>query len=261
MAFADGLLDDAQSRAIEQRLAVDEALRQRLHPFLVTGRPLARFFERSMTAELPDRLLDAVLGAPSAAPAAAPKSSAPARPAGGSLHWLFGAAPLRLAGAMGSALAVGILAGWIVRGDEPEAPGARSASLMLETSRGLLARGDLRQALDASPAGTTHLGATVKVRPQLTFVTADGTVCRQYRLDVSETQGFGGIACRLGSDWRIDVHTPAAAMQAPAVGFRTADGPNNPPAVEGAVDKLMAADRLTDQQEQDLIRKGWNTGR
>jgi len=261
MAFADGLLDDAQSRAIEQRLAGDEALRQRLHPFLVTGRPLARFFEHSLTAELPDRLVDTILGA---APAPTkPKASPQARPAGGMMDWLFGAAPLRLAGSMGSALAVGLLGGWIVRGDIPVAPGTRTASLMLDTSRGLLAQGDLRQALDAVPAGTTHRGAAVSVRPQLTFATADGTLCRQYRLEVSETQGFGGIACRVGPEWRIDVHAPAGAMPAPAGGVRPATGPGttNPVAVEAAVDKLIVGDRLTDQQELDQIRTGWATNR
>jgi anti-sigma factor RsiW len=60
MAYADGLLDEAQSRVLDARLASDPDLQRRLQPFVVTGRPLARLFNDTLTAELPTRLLDTI---------------------------------------------------------------------------------------------------------------------------------------------------------------------------------------------------------
>jgi anti-sigma factor RsiW len=253
MAYADGLLDEAQSRALEARLAEDAALRARLEPFVVTGKPLARLYERALSNEFPDRLVDAIFSG--AKPVAAP---APDRKPLWSPFGSFGM--LRLTGALAAGLAVGVIAGWFVRGEGSTA--ATGGALMIVTPRGNYAKGELAQVLETSPSGKIsasrdETGGRLVIKPDLTFLAQDGAVCRQYGLETSDG-AFGGVACRAGDGWRVDIHAPAPKAATAASGtVRPASGDQVPAAISGALDKMMASDPLTVQQEDELMKSGW----
>lgn len=273
MAYADGLLDEAQGHALEARLAVDPVLQQRLQPFVVTGKPLARLFNSALSAEVPSRLLDTIFETP--APRAATERG-PARTVNRSWDFRswpawFGSdigGPLRLAGMVSACLAVGVVAGWLARG-EFSAPVGGPGALMLVTARGTMARGDLAAALEGATSATPvrgrdETGASMTVRPRVTFIADGGAICRQYHLQTGGPEAFGGLACRTAEgDWRIEVHAPAAAMPDSREAVRTASGDVAPAAVEGAIDKMIRSDPMTVDDEKELIRRNWtrNSGR
>lgn len=263
MAYADGLLDPSQTRALEERLAADPQLRARLEPFVVTGRPLARLYQDTLETELPERLVDTIF----AKPARPEPATRAARSSSGGLRAWIGAlltdhgSGLRLAGALTAGAAVGVLAGWLARGEfgDGHGPGA----LLVATARGTMARGELAQALEQTPTGKilrieNGTGSGSVVAPELTFTTDAGTICRQYRLDGKDDGGFAGVACRIGpAEWRVDVHTPTVAAARQVGKVRPASG-ETAPVVAGAVDKMIASDPLTVKQEEELIRRGWH---
>jgi anti-sigma factor RsiW len=253
MAYADGLLDEAQSRELEARLAEDVGLRARLEPFVVTGKPLARLYERALSNDLPDRLVDTIFA--DATPVVAP---APDRKP---LWSPFGSlGMLRLTGALAAGLAVGVIAGWFVRGDGGTA--ATGGALMIVTPRGNYAKGELAQVLETSSSGKISVGrdetgGRLVIKPDLTFLAQDGAVCRQYGIETRDG-AFGGVACRSTDGWRVDVHAPAKKPATAANGnVRPASGDQVPAAISGALDKMMASDPLTVQQEDELMKSGW----
>jgi hypothetical protein len=257
MAYADGLLDEAQSRALEARLAEDTALRARLEPFVVTGKPLAKLYERALSTDLPDRLVDAIFT--DAKPVAAPvPDRKPVWSPFGSLGML------RLTGALAAGLAVGVIAGWFVRGDSGSS--TTGGALMIVTPRGNYAKGELAQVLETSPSGKIsetrdETAGRLVIKPDLTFLAQDGSICRQYGIETRDGS-FGGVACRAGEGWRVDVHTPAPRTVTVATGsVRPASGDQVPAAISGALDKMMASDPLTIQQEDELRKSGWRQSR
>jgi anti-sigma factor RsiW len=268
MAFADGLLDEAQMRAIEQRLAADPALQARLEPFLLTGRPLARLYEQSLAATLPDRLIDTVLSAP--APAGTSATVRPSTSTVAAARWFEWPGLLRFAAPLAAGLVVGGLTGWLAfaqLGEKSVGPGG----LLIATARGNFARGALADALDATQSGKIHVtgnsaAGSVVVLPRLSFLNAEGVPCRHYTAE-SDALVFDGVACRMApGSWRVDVHTPLPAARLSAPSGSTAVRPAitlvEPSAmVGGALDKMMASDAMTMAEEEKWLRNGWSANR
>lgn len=268
MAFADGLLDEAQTRAIAQRLAEDPALRARLEPFLVTGRPLARLYEQSLGATLPDRLIDAVLSTPAASTTHQPARKPEAAPRAAS--WFAWPGLLRFAAPLAAGLVVGGLTGWLAFaewGETSSAPGG----LLIATARGNFARGALADALETAPSGKLHAignetAGSVVILPRLSFLNAEGRPCRHYTAE-ADAMAFDGVACRTApGTWRVDVHAPSPGVRLSAARATTAVRPANtpvePPAVVGgALDKIMASDAMTSAEEEKWLRSGWSAQR
>ncbi len=178
MAYADGELDAAEARAVEALLARDPEARARLRLYLETAALARAAFADTLTEPVPERLVRAATGAGARIPPF-PRRIRP-RP---------------LAAAIAAGLAALLLVGgwWTLHPD----PAAR-----------------LARVLGTVPSGTEAEG----IRPLLTVVTADGRLCRRYRL---EAEGGEGLACRgADGDWRVVLWygDPAPATYAPAGG-------------------------------------------
>lgn len=260
MAYADGLLGEADVKALEERLAKDPALVARLEPFIVTGKPISRLFEKTLSTDIPDRLVDAIFAPP----------KQPSRAAGTARSgWtditktLRGSMLIRFGGPAFAGLAVAALSGWLIYGEVFNVI-APAGALLAATPRGTLAVGQLAASLDGQHAGPEFVkkgdeGRQLAIKVDLSFLAADGRVCRQYQVDTAG-QVFGGVACKSAADgWRVEVHAPAEEAVKAATGVRTAsDGAQKAPAeVSAAVDRLIASDVFTPQLEDKFIAKGW----
>lgn len=107
----------------------------------------------------------------------------------------------------------------------------------------LVARGDLAAALTSQLASP---GPSGRVRIGISFLAKDGKYCRSFVMDTT-----AGLACRLGSQWRIPVLAQGAA------GAAWMDGSVLPPAVLDAIDQRIAGTPLGAAAERVAQARGW----
>jgi hypothetical protein len=117
----------------------------------------------------------------------------------------------------------------------------------------ILAASPLHRVLEETPSSVTvKLGGAIEATPRLTFATAAGGYCRQYRLN-SGSAGSEAIACREQDKWRIEIATFGAA---PASGdFVTAAGLAS--ALDAFIDRTIEGQPLDAAQEAQAIEAGW----
>ena len=117
----------------------------------------------------------------------------------------------------------------------------------------------LRTALSNTRSGEIVAVADGSVKPLQTFITGEGTVCREYEAKRAQ-DGVTGIACWSEDTWRVE--TLVANAQAvndtgsslmPASGFDTA-------ALEAVLEDMGALPGLDADAEQCLIANAWNSG-
>ena len=132
----------------------------------------------------------------------------------------------------------------------------RSPVEALQDSQGyIVAASPLHDVLEATPSSVqVKLPGGVEAMPRLTFVTASGDVCRQYRLE-SATGGSEAIACRRDDRWRVEVAVFGAPGAAPG-DFQTAAGSSSE-TLDAFVDRAIEGEPLDAQQEADAIESGW----
>jgi hypothetical protein len=253
MAYADGQLTPADMDRIEQLLASDPGLRARLGVFRTTGRGLAALFDDHLNAPLPPRLKRFTL---------APQTDlskvfdfSPKR----KTRVLPGMAGLRLAVASAAILAAGIGIGWLMQGSSHRRS-AELCKLVKLTDDRIIALQPLQLALNTLPSGKEAAiplaeGKSSKMAVQLSFMDHGQNYCRRYEIGLSSGQHYGGIACHLDGEWRIELH---AVLPPP----RTQSGKISPAgnesrALEAAVIAAMDGDALGREDEAAIIRKGW----
>ncbi len=217
MAYADGELPAEEAAAVEARLARDPAARERLRLYLETAALARAAFQEALREPVPERLLAAV-------------RKATADPAGGEVvRPLAAAAGSRRSWRSwpGLALAAG-LAALVVVGWWNLGPGSGD---------------ELSRVLAQVPAGEQVAG----IRPVQTVVTADGRLCRRYRVEREDGAGEG-LACReRDGDWRVVLWVEGLDQgYAPAGG--AAQGP-----VEAALARLGAR-ILTPEEERRRLQ-------
>lgn len=242
MAFADGELDEATRRVVEQAVRMDPALAEKVRQHQALRSNVFNAFAHTLHEEVPQRLQAAARSAkvvhldsvrqlrtpPPAAPQAAhkPRWSWP--------EW----------GAIAATLVVGVLAGIMgtqgMRAEEPLAGFDNSAGA-------LTARGKLAQALTQQPASGSALDPNVKVG--ISFLSKEGVYCRSFMLPTT-----AGLACRSGDEWRIPVLTNGAMGTAGE--YRQA-GTALPAAVLEAIDQRIVGQALDAQAEAAALKQGW----
>ena len=239
MAYADGELDEATRRAVEQAMRHDPSLAARVRRHQALRRDVYGALEPALEEALPQRRNGAgrsgkVVHLDSVRVARVPPLPPPPRrwswPEWGAL-----AATLVL-GAGGGALAMRAF-------DAPAQPP------QLALVEGVLsARGVLEQALTQQLASAGPRQAQVRVG--LSFMSRDGNYCRVFMLPKS-----AGLACRSGARWRV----PVLAEDANTVGgvYRMG-GSALPEAVLDAIDQRIAGKALDIGAEQAARDKGWS---
>ena len=237
MAYADGELTGEACAALERAVRDDAALAARVQQLRQQREILQRAFAGVLDEPVPPRL-------------AAMAATAPAGPSAGAVTDLAARRHERAQrrrwslpefGAIAASLIVGILAGrTLLPGD----------SLLALGDDGLMARDALARALSEQPGGTS----AGDIATQITFRAQDGQYCRTFT--VRDTAPLAGIACRSGSQWRVDTLLRAPTSTDPQ--YRMA-GSSLPEPLLQAARQMMVGDALDADEEQAARASGWVT--
>jgi hypothetical protein len=247
MAYADHALDAHEHADMAARIAVDPALAKRLEAFVVTGKPLARVFDQVVEEPIPARLL-AVFDQPLAVAPAASATVHPFKPRQAvaprvaSFDWQR----------MAAALVLGLGAGWLGHAGLSPSPGG--SMIALENGQ-MVAHNTLQRALENNASGQKSAvdGGTVSV--VFSFKNKDGGYCRQYHIDGGANRAVAGVACRDASGaWPVVVQAEAKPMI--AAGKIAPAGEKNA-ALDTVVDRLIATDVMSVEDEAGAVRRSW----
>lgn len=268
MAYADGELDAAELRRVELILATDSDAMRRLRVFRSTGREIGRTLELGAFADIPERIITAIDTALAEGRAPAERQVGGTRSVEGwlaaALHRLLHepGLPWRFAFALSFVLMLGTGLGWLLAAMSNRRHGGDVLVRMQDGQ--LRADGALASALERNPSGSggrvEGSGAQPLVSPTLTFKSADGSYCRQYRVSVTTGADAEGVACReAAGDWRI-VAQVAVPRQRAREGYAPAGGSSDV-LIESVVDRLVTGDVLDLRTEADIMANGWRLER
>jgi len=223
-AFLDGVMDDAEARAFEIRLASDPELAARAERWRVNDQRIAAALVPLAAEPLDPRVL-LQMGLDKPTTQAAEPERVPAND--NSPWWRRHAMPL--GGALAASLLVAVLVPrW---GQQPQH--------------------DLSYALETAPSlKMVELADGSKITPTLTVRAADGRYCREFVAGAEV-----GLACRENGRWQIKAQGMGAGP-ADSATIATASGADAA-ALEGAYSKLGASDPLDAKDEAALISGGW----
>ncbi|WP_075289319.1 anti-sigma factor family protein [Pararhizobium arenae] len=214
MAFADGELDEAETLAIEEALATDDALAERLAVFMDSRQMVGDALKPLIDEPVPDALLASVrkIAEDAQKKTATPQENVVAfhsRPqADASLRakprWLV---PL-------AASVVALMSGVVGFSIGQSGSASNESAAAIAT------------ALDREPSGQdVPLGATGSVlRLVSTFQAEGGELCREYELREAGSRTLA-VACRMDDAWttRLALTTPVSEGYAPASSQETVD--------------------------------------
>ena len=265
MAYADGSLASTEQARMERLLASDPQLRARLEPFVASRIGLAEIFCPLTDAPIPERLVAKILASTAAVKSVETKLSWPRRPWHVTLtsmrEALFGYRLQPIAAiAFTSLLLVGAAAGWLL--SRLAVSSAQRAAVVAIDDSGLNAANVLAQALETGPSGQTVTsemrdGVTGSITPVLTFRSNESRFCRQYKIELSDSRRYVGLACRTDrKQWRVIVHLEIdPRMSSPGL-YRPASTSGSA-AVDAAVNVLIAGEALGPDPESALIENEW----
>lgn len=254
IAYLDGQLPEADYGPLEQALAEDAALRQRLERLVDSGELARRSFDAVLLEPVPPTLIAAIWRAPD--PRARRPSTGSTAPGEAPwwLRWLGLAPGQRPWRALASVLvlAVGATLGWqALQPSEEVRWSLREGQAVNDPSLAL--------ALDVSPSGRVLRTASGAVEVLASFEQNTGGHCREFNRSTPRgTRDELGVACRApGGEWRLEFLS---------VEERVAEG--GPSSYQTASDhQHEAADRFLRQrvkqppleaaEEAALISRGW----
>jgi hypothetical protein len=236
MAYADGELDLVERAGIEAAMAVDPEVALAVERHRRLAARVQEAYQDVLDEPVPAKLA-ALVSPPAATPVVrlADHRSARAEPAA--------MPPTRLPywAAMAASVAIGLLVGlFLLR--EPAPP-------WTESNAGLIAKGDLDYALTTQLAGGTGVD---DVRVGISFRDRTGAYCRAFHLQ--QDAPLAGLACRAGSEWRLQVIAAAAKQEGelrPAAAM--------PMAVLHAIDAAIDGEPLDAAAESAARDSGWQT--
>ncbi len=240
MAFADGELDEATRRAVEQAIRQDPALAAKVRQHQALRTNVFNAFASTLDEAVPQRLQAAARTA-KIVHLDSVRKVAPPPPPVEKPRWVWPEW-----GSLAASLVVGVLAG--VLGMTGVQRLNSDAPLVTVAGHGgvLTAQGKLDIAL------TEHLASVPRsdspVRIGASFLSREGSYCRSFSLP-----GSGGLACRQNGQWIIPVmgNTDASASE-----YRQA-GSTMPTAVLDAIDQRIVGSALDAGAERSAQKQGW----
>ncbi|HJV02368.1 MAG TPA: hypothetical protein VJ752_17665 [Burkholderiaceae bacterium] len=246
IAYADGELDEATRRAVEEAMRLDDSVARRVAHYraLRDGQYAAQAPRESARTRRNANVvqLDAVRASRAA------NHSAARRARRRHWGWLEG-------GALALALVVGVVAGkfglarWQPAWFGPPAPVTAVAS-----HDGMLAaQGALASALSLQMGGAAT--ASSEVRVGLSFLSREGGYCRTFTL-AGTGQELTGLACRASDEWRVPVLVQVGKPM-PPMGSYKRGGAELPTALLEAIDQRIVGDMLEPRAELEALRRGW----
>jgi len=243
MAYADGELDLVARAEIEAAMATDPEVRRAIERHRAFGANIRGAYQSVLEEPVPARLA-ALVATDDATTAELPIVQLAERRAERDRRVEQAAAAaarprLPQWAAIAASLAIGLLVGLFAL-REPAAPWEESGA-------GLVARGDLDQALTTQLAGEADVAA---VRVGISFRNRDGAYCRAFHLQ--REAPLAGLACREGGNWRLQVLAAAARQEGelqPAAAM--------PMAVLQAVDAAIEGEPLDAAAETAAREADW----
>ncbi|MGO4467820.1 anti-sigma factor family protein [Pseudoduganella sp. RAF53_2] len=249
MAYADGELDEATRRALEEAMRKDASLARRVaqHKALRTNvfAAYAPVAEEAVPPRLVRPLRQATVVSLDSVRAKREAEHQAARKARQKRRWSWPEW-----GALAAMLVVGVVAGkfglsaW-------QLDNSRAGETIASRDGSLSAQGRLATALDNQ---LTSAGAAGPVKIGLSFVAQDGGYCRSF-ITGNGGQELSGLACKANGEWRIPILVQN--NRAPAQGpYRLAAAEMPTPVLE-AIDQRINGAALDGKGETDAIQKGW----
>jgi anti-sigma factor RsiW len=271
MAYADDELEPAQRAEVEAAVAADPQLAERVARHRALRKKLNAAFDPVLLETVPDAMVAQIRGAPASGHSAKPAGAASSTAVpGATITDLRRVRAARAAEAKEAAAAVAR------RGDTPRPPwtwfewtavaaslaiGAVVAHLALNSPDAsrigtvggqLVAQADLADALSAQLAIDQPPDAPVQIG--VSFKSKSGDTCRTFTL--KEQSVLGGLACRQGNDWRVELLAEAAPGTNAPGGYKPAGG-SMPAAVLTAVEQKIEGDALDASGEAAARARGW----
>jgi hypothetical protein len=236
MAYLDSELGEDERLAVEQALAADPALRDRLDQQRRLREALRSHYGPVAAENVPERLLS-MLGADESARADTDTGNIASLGEARERRRRFRTPDWRNLGAMAATLAVGFFAGQLVPSDA-DAPFASE-------NGALVARGDLARALETQLASAQASSADPRIG--VTFADRQGRPCRTFGATALE-----GLACRDDRGWALVM--TAARYGASATQYRQAG--SSP--VLAAAQEMMSGAPFDSAREQAAVESNWN---
>ncbi len=235
MAYADGEVDEATRRAVEQAIRHDPQLAAKVRRHQALRQDVFGAFAPTLDEAVPQRLR-AAIRSPKVVHLDAVRAArqAPVQPPPRRWSWPEW-------GAIAATLVLGLGAGALTMRALHEQP-----QLALENDA-LTAHGSLAAALTTQLASAAPRQASARVG--LSFVSREGVYCRTFMLARQS-----GLACRAGDGWRVPVLADGGSE--PGSNYRQA-GSALPAAVLDAIDERIAGKALDIGAEQAARDKHW----
>ncbi|QBE62833.1 hypothetical protein [Pseudoduganella lutea] len=255
MAYADGELDVATRRAVEQACSTDLALARRVAYYKTRRSNVFAGFAPGDDGQRVREARQATIVSLDAVRARREATQLAARKATRERRWSWPEWT-----ALGGVLVVGVLAGTFglsyLQADEPK------VDLIASHDGTLMAQGRLVTALEQQPSAppgaagmATNAAARAAgaVRIGMSFVSTDGSYCRSFASGTG-TAEIDGLACKVGQEWRLPLVMQSPRPARAAAG--RASGEIAPP-VETAIEQRIAGDPLDAKAEQEAMQRGW----
>lgn len=267
MAYADGELDPARRAEVEAAMAADPKVAERIEQHRALRRKLSGAYDSVLLDTVPHALIAAARASPAVTPSSAIPGAAPER--GATVTDLRRVRAARAAeakeasasarraevprhpwtwfewAAVAASIAIGaVLAHLAMRSPE---------STRVVTDNGeLVAQADLAEALSTQLVLDQPVKAPVQIG--LSFKSKAGDTCRTFT--VKDQNVLGGLACRDGNEWHVQVLANAPPGTNAQGGYKPAGG-SMPPAVVSAVEQQMDGDPLDADGETAARARGW----
>lgn len=249
-AYLDGMLEQADARALEAALEDDPGAGRRLARMARNDRALKQHAQEAARRPVPDAI-NAMLE-----PAQRQARSRWSGLAERLTSWSAVPAPLPAAGAVAvlAMVGIGVLAMLNHGASSNGSPGQAALIRALPSTSS-----EISFHLDRQPSGEVFsLGDAGRAVVDMSFEHADGPYCRQYRAALGEAgPSIAAVACRSGNAWqevlvqRVDGPIGESGM------FHAAGGQESS-VLDGYILDHAAGDIMVGESEADLIERNWS---
>lgn len=240
MAFADGELDAGEAARVRGLLQSSEQLRERLHRLRATDELLKAAVSTHL--DVPERFAT-LLANPQASGTAAPQAEVIALRQRNSArrYWL----------PMGAGIAAALLV--VVGGNLLS---TERMTWLEQVDDGIALAGPVLSMISATPSGQTAQLGGLDVKPIVSFVSADGRMCREAHVQDSE-MAARLLVCRdvAENEWCVEAFArvnPIVNRQA----YQAAGVPNDP-VIDAAYGRLGRQAILGREAEASAIKSRW----
>ena len=247
-AYVDGELDGPEHARMEQAIALDARLAQRVARHRALRGRLRKAFDGALSETVPQRLVNAAR-MPASGPAqiidlARVRAARARRPEKPPIQ-----IPRRTVITIAASLLIGLGAGLLIET-------MITASSLTEYRHGsLLASGSLNRALNEQLASAAPVPGAVRIG--LSFRARSGGYCRTFVIDNS--RALAGLACREQQQWRILtlLGTDSAGSPGNPQAYRMASSAMPPPLLQ-AVNEHISGEPLDASAEAKARRNNWH---